>query len=293
MTITDVIDAIADKLTFSKRSSRSITEALKRLLAIDILQFKGPKGDPGPAGKDGAPGPKGEPGAPGADGVPGAKGDRGEKGDQGDPGSQGAQGPPGPPGEKGERGDKGDIGPQGPQGEKGDKGDTGPQGPQGIQGIQGEKGEPGGIITSDNSLVVVMRDGAVSGNLSVDEYLPADIRNILFVVMTNDPSIYFIGDVGFNSRQIVLKTVPNSLSFTLVSPLGVVVPWGGQQVQFYFNGQSVNVSGGNTFTRVQLWFNGMMYDTPAQAGSAPTGVQSLLNVRTLDIYGATVTKYNY
>jgi hypothetical protein len=219
MTITDVIDAIADRLTLSKRNSRSITEALKRFLATDI-PF-------------------------------------GEKGDQGDPGPQGLQGPPGPPGEK------------------------------------GEKGEPGGIITSDNSLVVVMRNNAISGNLSVDDYLPADVRNILFVVMANNPSIYFTGNVGFNSRQIVLKTVPNSLAFTLVSPLGFVTPWGGQQVQFYFNGQSVNVSGGNTFTRVQLWFNGMMHDTPAEAGSAPIGVQSLLDVRTLDINGSIVTKYNY
>jgi len=254
MTITNVIDAIANKLTLSKRNSKSITEALKRLLTIDASLFKG---------------------------------HRGEKGDKGDPGPQGVQGPQGPPGEKGEKGDRGDTGPQGPQGLQGI------QGAQGEPGIQGERGEPGGIITSDNSLVVVIRNDPTPGNLSISDYLPADVRNILFVVLANNPSIHFAGDVGFNSRQIVLKTVPNSLSFTLANPLGVITPWGGQQVQFYFNGQSVNVSGGNTFTRVQLWFNGMMHDTPAEAGSAPVGTQSLLSVKTLDINGSTVTKYNY
>jgi hypothetical protein len=184
MTITRILDSIADKLTGRRSASCTIRTALQRLLDIDLCEFRGPEGS---AGKDGA------------------------------------QGPPGP------------------------------------------EGPPGGVMNQDNTLIVLMRNDPAVLTLDFDSYIPADVRNILFLVQANNPKINFVGNVGFNTRPLILKSIPTGVTLTLRESLGALTPWGGQIVQFRFNGSSVNISGGNTFTRVVLWFNGMMYDTPAEA----------------------------
>jgi hypothetical protein len=50
MTITNILDAIADKLTNSTVRSLNIRAALKRLLAVNLAGLRGPAG---PAGRDG------------------------------------------------------------------------------------------------------------------------------------------------------------------------------------------------------------------------------------------------
>jgi hypothetical protein len=218
MTITNVLDAIADKLTNSVVRSRNIRAALKRLLAVNLVGLRGPAG---PAGKDG---------------------------------NEGPQGPP---------------------------------------GIQGPVGPSGGTMNQSNTLIVLMRNDPTHLTLDLDSYVPADVHNVLFLVQANNPSIGFTGNVGFSTRSLILKTIPTGVILTLRDPLGALTPWGGQTVQFLYNGASANISGGNTFTRVVLWFNGLMYDMPAEAGAPPVGNQSVLDARVLEISGSAALKYGY
>jgi hypothetical protein len=147
-------------------------------------------------------------------------------------------------------------------------------------------------MSQDNTLIILLRNEPSPPNLDLDSYVPNEVQNLLFLVQANDSVINFTGNVGFNTKVLFLKCVPSSVTLTLRAPLGEKTSWG-QGVQFQFNGANANISGGNTFTRVALWFNGMMYDTPLAAGSPPSGTQSVLNARVLEINGSSAYKHGY
>lgn len=247
-----VIDMLADKLLNTYARSKTIRDAIARLLEWDLKGLLGPQGPPGKDGADGVDGVDGVDGAPGAPGADGA---------DGAPGADGADGAPGPPGADGA------VGPQGP---------------------------PGGGMSLDNTLIVLMRNSGVSGNLPIATYLPTDVSNILFLIQMNAPVCRFTGNVGFVTQAMTLKQVPSGVTLAMPPALGNRAPWGGQTVQFQFNGSNVNVSAANTFVRVLFWGDGIMYDNPAAAGAAPSSqTWDVTTARILDINGTTITKYNY